>query len=165
MSPVWALFDVMHARIKWVTTLGQLQGVFNWQLRESVCARVIGETDVRDKCLPVLLVTPSLFTAFTSLLPHPPIFLPPFPSCNTPPYLFSIFAGGIWFHDGQLGLRGSHHDWRIVHLQPQGGGPHLPGLPRWHRVCFNGAALPLTFLKICGLRVGDKGEIQPRWKG
>lgn len=95
---------------------------------------------------------PPLFPSSVSLLQHPAASL-------------SIFAGGIWFHDGQLGLRGSHHDWRIVHLQPQGGGPHLPGLPRWHRVCFDGAALPLTFLKICGLRVGDKGEIQSRWKG
>lgn len=104
------------------------------------------------------------FSLLSLLCPPTPIFLPPFPSCNTPLHL-SIFTGGIWFHDGQLGLRGSHHDWRIVHLQPQGGGPHLPGLPRWHRVCFNGAALPLTFLKICALRVGDKGEIQSRWKG
>lgn len=86
--------------------------------------------------LPVLLVTPSLFSAFTSL--SPPFFfsLPPSTSFLLHFYLFS---GGVWTHHGQLGLRSSHNDWRTVHLQPQGGGPYLPGLPRWHWVRFTGS--------------------------
>lgn len=72
-----------------------------------------------------------------SVTPFP---LSPFPSCNLSLH-FYLFSGGVWFHHGQLGLRSSHNDWRTVHLQPQGGGPHLPGLPRRHRVCFTGAKL------------------------
>ena len=59
----------------------------------------------------------------------------PFPCFNVSLH-FCLLSGGVWFHHGQLGLRSSHNDWRIVHLQPQGGGSHLPGLPRWHWVCF-----------------------------
>lgn len=48
---------------------------------------------------------------------------------------FCFLPGGVWFHHGKVCLRGSHNDWRTVYLQPQGGGPDLPCLPRWHRVC------------------------------
>lgn len=78
---------------KWVTTLGQLQGIFNWQLivvciceraseRVWVIVYVRQKTDVRDKRLPVLMVTLSLFTAFTSL--SPPFSFLCFPSCCRP---------------------------------------------------------------------------------
>lgn len=90
-----------------------------------------------DKRVPVLAVPFSLFAAFTSpLLP-----LPSSVSVLHPLTGLCIFSGGIWFHHGLLGLRGSHNDWRTVHLQPQGGGPHLPGLPRRYWVGVMGASL------------------------
>lgn len=124
---------------KWVTALGQLQGIFNWQLRV-VCVCVRERQRKRMWGTSASLYCRSLpHFSLLSLLYHP-FFLPLFPSCNIPLHLY-IFSGGIWFRHGQLGLRSSHNDWRIVHLQPQGGGPHLPGLPRWHWVCFKGAKL------------------------
>lgn len=96
-----------------------------------VYARTRAERDQENGCEGQLSPcasghTPTFLTAFTS-------FSQPLPSSVSVLHhltRFCIFSGGIWFHHGLLGLRGGHNDWRIVHLQPQGGGPHLPGLPR-----------------------------------
>lgn len=95
-----------------------------------MCVRGTEKADVKDKQLPVL--DGHSHISLLSLLFHP-LFLFLLPSCHLLLH-FYLPPGGVWFHHGQLGLRSSHNDWRIVHLQPQGGGPHLPGLPRWHWV-------------------------------
>lgn len=75
---------------------------------------------------------------------------------------FCLFSGGVWIHHGQLGLRSSHNDWRTVHLQPQGGGPHLPSLQRWHRVRFTGAA---AFLDFLGGHRSMRAFLSGQWSG
>lgn len=77
---------------KWVTTQWGSCRV------HSIGNRVVCETekaDVRDKRLPVLLVTPSLFTAFTSL--SPPFF--PFP-CFLPAISCSVFCLCLFLRRG-----------------------------------------------------------------
>lgn len=151
---------------KWVTTLGQLQGIFNWQLIVvCICERA---RECEWLCMwdrkRMWGTSASLYWwslphfSLLSLLYHP-FFLPLFPLLL--PLHLCVFSGGIWLHHGQLGLRSSHNDWRIVHLQPQGGGPHLPGLPRWHWVCFKGASccnVPKFLWMSCRWRRSCGGE-------
>lgn len=66
----------------------------------------------------------------------------------------SRLAAGAWIRHGMWGVRSGHHDWRTVHLQPQGGGTDLPGVPRWHRVS--------SLLEDCSYR-GDVHAVSPRW--
>lgn len=94
----------------------------------------VSEKDRKSGCEGQMLLC-TIAYSFTFFFPfffccfHFSTSLPPFPS-HISCLHFCLFSGGLWFHHGRLGLKSSHNDWRTVHLQPQGGGPHLPSLPR-----------------------------------